>query len=1187
MTKINLNKIIKIKMFIKKPLYRIYLILSINIFFTFQIEQKYYNIGTNCNYKFDNLFDNSKKLLLEIMHGKLPFKIETKSKITFDIDFIERINNNIPCPYTIRSLESDQRKNGIFLGAGINLLNLKEDDMDKIFKNLTIFSSDEKILIKSFCGKSGNEANELVKNGKRISNIRKFNEAVINYLIEKVSSTNDFNSLQNYFKTPYMNGIISAYITTSKYQNDLQKFAFNNFTSTSYIVQHLFEGAPFSRIIQSKLISMMDGNIKYNNNHIFFVVPMLFEEKEINNIKSLINSFTTSLYTDFNLNNNKISIIGYNENKLKYILDYNINKNRELEELLNLNSLSKAKSINLTQIYEFVSDLFEKNKNKEIFENKILTLFLNISIPYSNYYIKPNDIINEYKKKGIQTIPFINKPDKMKRPKNDIINYNLFHDFNNPFNVGQLKLAVSNMHINIDLSNFDSEENIMKIIENINSNDIDSPIYIEVNIKQGKNESEYYEISFDIKKTDGYNIFISDNNPYPNIKDYTHKFIKYDNNLNPKIKIKTYLKKQFYIGIEGVLYFNMTIRRKYSENNDIIINEGEYMEQEYDISFSFKDDTIKNLETFTSDYKPHSNLLKNEVQNDVTLDNVLKYFTRGIDLSNTDDGAFFNYNLFIYLFSNSYLITTVYKNQENNYYMGKYIELTTNTPFSLREEGLNQLIINKLYPFLDGNNNTFIGKNAPAITFNENELKLIYNITNRKYVLEISNLLNRTSNCKDFRELNAEMKFILLCLYFQNPKDSLTIKLIKELGHKEPKYSEVLTTLINRNKSPGNLTKFLISFISNLDQQTKFEKVLISVMMGQSFILSDSGIKLVEDFYNELTKAKAKISLSIYDTLKSKNKIKTIIPFYSKKLTKIEMINEYRKEHLNMREKYNYTEEQYMDFDKIINYLLSQLSKYDKGIKKEIFIVCDENIYDNYYINNKLINLNYDKHKELRKYQIKLILISTKNYEKGELPELFNLKTESNQIAPYTIYENYFHVNDLTKTDEYMDDLGIMAKDSTIKLNLGERYINDFYQGKLNFYELNVEDFTNDVIVIKANLSNFNFYYSFDNPFPNSYLDQKLNQISGEDTIVITDIKENKNIYLGIESKNEVPKQVIEIFSCESYYSNKQYQNCKFVDDHRYLWYAFIFLTAIFVIGHTIYFYKPTHSINKNQLNVY
>ena len=434
------------------------------------------------------------------------------------------------------------------------------------------------------------------------------------------------------------------------------------------------------------------------------------------------------------------------------------------------------------------------------------------------------------------------------------------------------------------------------------------------------------------------------------------------------------------------------------------------------------------------------------------------------------------------------------------------------------------------------------------------------------------------------------MKFILLCLYFQNPKDNLIIKLIKELGHKEPRYSEVLSTLINRNKSPGNLTKFLISFISNLDQQEKFEKVIISVVMGQSLILSDSGVKFIGDFYNQLTKAKAKISLSIYDTLKSENKIKTIIPFYSKKATKIkEKINEYKDEHLHLRDKYNDTKEQNMDFDKIINYLLSQLSKYDKGIKKEIFIVCDENIYtnDSYYINNKLVNLNYDKHKELRKYQIKLILISTKNYEKGELPELFNLKTDSNKIAPYTIYENYFHVNDLTKTDEYMDDLGIMAKDSTIKLNLGERYINDFYQGKLNYYELNVEDFKNNVIVIKANLSNFNFYYSYDNPFPNSYLDQKINQIADDDKVVITDIKENKYIYLGIESKNEVPKQIIEIFSCEIYYSNKQYHNCQFVDDHRYLWYSFILFTAIFVIGHTVYFYKPTHSINKKQLNVY
>ena len=169
----------------------------------------------------------------------------------------------------------------------------------------------------------------------------------------------------------------------------------------------------------------------------------------------------------------------------------------------------------------------------------------------------------------------------------------------------------------------------------------------------------------------------------------------------------------------------------------------------------------------------------------------------------------------------------------------------------------------------------------------------------------------------------------------------------------------------------------------------------------------------------------------------------------------------------------------------------------------------------------------------------------------------------------------------------YINDLGRMAKDSTIKLNLGEKYINDFYQGKLNFYEINCEGFSNDVIVIKANLSNFNFYYSFDNPFPNPYIDQKVERITDDGKIIITDIKGNKIIYLGIESINEIQKQIIEIFSCESYYSEKQYQKCKFVDDHRLLWYALILFIAIFIIGFIIYYCKPSHPIKKSQLNIF
>lgn len=1169
------------------PIIAFLLILS-QISLYFQAESVFYNVGPLCTYKIDQAFEKSKQLLLEIMHGRLPFTAESLPEITYDIDFIERINYNIPCPYTLKSLELEDKMNGIFIGAGINLINFNESQMEEILDNV-FMPQKEKNLIKSFCGKSGVEANKIINSGYNMNiNIRQFNKEVINYAI-KNKLEKDFEPIINKLKVPFINGFLSAYVSLPNIEPELYQYLVSNFTSSSYIIKHLFEGAPFARFIQSKLIALMDGTIKYNNVHVFFVIPMIFTTEEIKNIKNLINNFLTTSYNNYIFNRNRISILLFNDEDKKYIINLTPRKRSAFDQIFNMAPKNISISINLTEIYEYVSNLYKKNDNKELYENKIVALFLDIKSNYSDS-IKPNLIVEKYQKEGIQTIPFINKPDDMKTPYLDIIKYNLYFEFRKQINVRQLIIAVSHMHIFIDFTKhqqyLNSEGNIERKIDLIGSNDIDAPIYFEVNINQGKNESEYYEISFDIIKTEGYNIFLSDNNPYPNIKDYTHKLINYDNNFNPKMRIKTHLKNQFYLGVEGIVYFNITITRKYNnDNREILFSEGEFNEQSYNVSISFKDDLIKNLETFSSDYKPKLNLLNNNIYN--SLDNILKYFTRGIDLYNTEDGLFFNYNLFLYLFSNSYLINKVYRNSENyNYYIGRYIELTQTTPFRLKEDGLNQLIINKIYPFLNGNNKTIIGKDPPAVSFNDNELKLIYNITNKKYVNNLITLLNRTTDALDFKEHTAEMKFILLCLYFINPKDT---SLVKKLGLEDPKYSEVLSALINRNKNPDTLTKFLISFISNMDQEKKFEKIIISVIMGQSLILSDSGIKFVEDFYNGLSKAKAKISLSVYDTLATKNEIKTVIPFYSnKKNTKLDLINEYKNEYSNIRDKYNGQEKQNMDFDKIINYGLSQLSIYDKGIKKEIFIICDENIKTekDFYINNKLINLNYNKHTELRKYQIKLILISTKNYEKGEIPELFNFELESNENLPYTIFENYFHVNDLANTNLYMNDLARMAKDSIIKLNLGERYINDFYHAKINYYEINIKNFVKDVIVIKANLSNFNFYYSFDNPFPNSYIDIKAEKTADDDKIVIEDIKNDK-IYLGIESKNEMKKQIIEIFSCESYYSKKQYFKCKFVDDQRLLWYLLILFIAAFIIGSIVYYSKPTRSINKSQLNIF
>ena len=1157
----------------------------INIFITFQVDPIYYNINPINSYIIDKSLDSYKKFLLEIMHGKLPFKIEASSSMKYDIDFIEKVNGNIPYPYTLKSLVFDEENNGIFLGAGINLLKFKPEEMNYILSK-TLLLPYEKTMIKSFCQKKGNEAKQLVNSTNyKIINIREFNEAVISFIIEK-KIVNDFGPNQKYYNflnTPFINGFLSTYIQLSKINNDIKNNLFNNYTSGSYIIQHLFEGAPFARFIQSKLISMMDNNIRYNNNHLLFVIPIIFKENEKQNIKDFINNYIRSLRNYNNYNSVKVSIlIIYNENK-EYIMNYNTNIFSILDDLLLKYKYNKTKLINISEIYEYSYNLFEKYKIKDIYENKIICLLLNLNISklYSNQI---NDLINKYNKINIHTIPLINKPDSLQ--SFDIINYNIYYDFNKTINIESIKLAVSNMHINIDLTNKIenkiSNKSIEGKIENLKLNDMDAPLYIEVNITKEKNESIYYEIELEIKKTKGYNIFVSDNNPYPNIKDYTTKFIKYHNNLKPKIRIKTYLINQFYIGIEGILLFNLTIRRKYTTNiNKLNLTEGEYNTEPYNNSVYFKDETLKNLETFTSDYRPRSTLFKN----DLPLDLILKYYSRGIDIDNTDDGEFFNYNLFIYLLGNSYLINTVYRNSENNnYYIGRYIELTKSTPLKLREDGLNQLLVNKIYVFINGNNKTLINTKPPNIYFDHDELKIIYNITNKKYINDLSYLLSKTSNTMTFKELTAEKKFILLCLYFPNSKENLDN--IKSLAYKTPNYLNILQSLKTKNKNQDNLNKFIISFISNFEQQIKFEKNLIIIIMGKSFILSDIGINFIKEFYNTMSKTKVKISLLVYDTLLSKNEIKIIIPFYTKKISKLELLDNYKVKNIYDRYQYNNTDEQKMDFDKIIEYGLLYFNKYDIGIKKQIFIISDENLFteDKYYINNQLININYNNHQKLRDKQIKLILISTKNAEKGNIPTLFSLKKMNKEIKPYTINENYFHVNNFENTSTFVNELRFMSKNSIINLNIGTRFMNDFYQGRLNYYEINFEDYLKDIIVIKGNLTNFNFYYSFDNPFPNPYIDLKADKIVDNDKITITDLKSSK-LYLGIESKYEMKKQIIEIFSCETYISSKQYKNCKFVGSHRFSWYFLFLIIVIFIIGIIVHYF--VHLNNKNQINIY
>jgi hypothetical protein len=328
----------------------------------------------------------------------------------------------------------------------------------------------------------------------------------------------------------------------------------------------------------------------------------------------------------------------------------------------------------------------------------------------------------------------------------------------------------------------------------------------------------------------------------------------------------------------------------------------------------------------------------------------------------------------------------------------------------------------------------------------------------------------------------------------------------------------------------------------------------------------------VKQFYNAMSKSRTKVSLSIYDTLK--NKINNIIPFSSLNNNKPDSISDYKDSHLNEIGNYNKIGSQDMDFNIILNFGLQRFSVYDNGIKKYIIIVCDENIYikdQNYYINNKIINFNNYKNMKLIEDQIDLLIITSKNFEKGQIHELFNsndLQKSAKFDIPYSLYENYFHVSDLNETDKYMNDLENIIKHSIIKTKLGQRFINDFNQGKISYYQIYCQEYNNDVVLIKANLSNFKFYYSIEHPFPNNNTGYMIEN-SKDDIAVIFNEYKNETIYLGIEPLKTVQKQTIEIFNCESFNPDK---NCKVVGDYRQQWY--IFLAIIFVFNLFLVIYK-------------
>ena len=1177
-----------------------FLLLQLIIFFiSFLYSIQIYNLvflNDNCrkemekNIKETYLEDSNIDFLLEIVRGKISIKLEELPLNKFDLNLIKRLNKNIPCVYKLDNSNAGKSITGFFLGAGINLSNYKSIEINDTLK-IARMPNREMIKYIGLMDAIEKDNEELIKNSSStpFKHLDLFNTAVMNYSIK-----NNLSLYQNKkYKSPLINALLSVYFSLYG-DKDFSKYINTRATNSSYMIEHLPEVFPYTRLIQSKLIFMMDGNYKYNRNHILFIIPLfLFEENDLNRIKEIINSIYNNL-NNYKSNPSRISILGINKNNNCSNFLINIKNLNDFDIVFKTSYKNKSEVMNLDTIYENIENLFKENINKDYFENKIAIFVSNYRSKFSEPPHILLNIFDKFKKMyNIQTIPIINNADSI--DTKDIFKYNIFYNFSDNINIAPIKLAISNMHINIDFS----KENQSEIqINNIYLNDTDAPIYLEVNINNEENKFEYYEISFEIKNSTDLNIFISNTNPYPNVRNNNNNFLKFENNKHPILRMKkaygniTYIDK-FYIGIEGLLIFNISIKKKFSENEEehenLILSNGEYENVEYNSEVQLKDLTVYTFGGSNTDFGIYSNIFKNE-----SIENMTKYFLRGIELENTNDNVFLNYELFLFLYGRAYLINRVYKDKLNNYYFGRFINLTENTPYDIQSEGFDRFFINKIYKLF--NIDSKLDKFVPAITFNNEELKSIFDVTYVKYLNELLEKIDKCSNCIPFEEQTPTMKFSIFCLYFTYYYDKNVIKNVINLSLKEPNYSEVLNFI--KAKKDGNDT-FLINLISQIEQEDKLEKIMVSLIIGKSLALSDIGINFVESFYNLMGKTKTKIALSIYDTLN--NKIKNIIPFFSTSNTKIEEINKYNKSSYDSRNKYNNTQK--MDFGKIINFGLSQFSKYDNGIKKKIIILCDENIsIDNYtyYINNELTNFKDKKnikYKKLIDKQINILLITSKNIEKGEIPDFFKKEkilnnddnnSNNNNEMPYSIYDNYFHISDLSNISIYMDDLGKVIKNSAIKMYSGKRLINDFYQGKITYYEINYKSEGHE-IVIKGNINNFNIYYSIRNPFPSFNIDTNIRTVDNHAIVIYFGKETIDRFYLGIQPNNTLEKEKIEIFSCESYSPNK---NCQLIDKNKNKWILFFFLLFGFTLLFIIYKCKSKLSSdlnikNKKRLNVF
>jgi hypothetical protein len=249
-----------------------------------------------------SLEENDTNFLMEIMRGKIPLKIENIFLNESDLNLIAKLNKNISCPYIIRdSNDANNKTIGLFLGAGINLLNYDYVDILNNIRRVKIPNIHQVIehlkIIRDIQNRTIINESILDKYPNPFKYIDLFNLVMINYTMNKLmNEADDYKKYNNI----YLNSLISLYMQQIIIKDELQHYLGMSISDASYTVEHMMEFFPNTRLIQSKLISFYDSNYKYNSNHIFIIIDKnIFTQIELDNINSAIKDMYDKLINYF------------------------------------------------------------------------------------------------------------------------------------------------------------------------------------------------------------------------------------------------------------------------------------------------------------------------------------------------------------------------------------------------------------------------------------------------------------------------------------------------------------------------------------------------------------------------------------------------------------------------------------------------------------------------------------------------------------------------------------------------------------------------------------------------------------------------------------------------------------------------------------------------------------------------